>query len=178
MGTATHAGDFGGMRPGLERLWAERPGSFEVTLIGVDPDAPPGPYLTRLSPPAEAIPYARFVRWLRDQGPFDVGLAPLIHTPFNHAKSDIKLLDYLALGILPVVSDCPAYRADAETAEHAVLVENLVECWYEALIRIMDDPDAARAKALAGHDFVWQRRTAARTGAMMFDRLMALSGRG
>lgn len=41
----------------------------------------------------------------------DVGIAPLRDTPFNHAKSDIKLLEYSASGIPWVGSKLSAYEA-------------------------------------------------------------------
>lgn len=46
----------------------------------------------------------------------EIGVAPLSDTPFNHAKSDIKALEYSASGIPWVASDLPSYR-------------NLVEKW-------------------------------------------------
>lgn len=41
----------------------------------------------------------------------DVGLAPLRDTPFNHAKSEIKLLEYSACGIPWVASALPSYAS-------------------------------------------------------------------
>ncbi len=40
----------------------------------------------------------------------DVGIAPLSDTPFNHAKSDIKVLEYSASGIPWVASELPSYE--------------------------------------------------------------------
>ena len=40
----------------------------------------------------------------------DVGVAPLRDTPFNHAKSDIKLLEYSASGIPWIASSLSAYE--------------------------------------------------------------------
>jgi glycosyltransferase involved in cell wall biosynthesis len=40
----------------------------------------------------------------------DVGIAPLRDTPFNHAKSDIKLLEYSASGIPWIGSSLSAYE--------------------------------------------------------------------
>lgn len=39
----------------------------------------------------------------------EIGLAPLSDTPFNHAKSDIKALEYSASGIPWVASNLPSY---------------------------------------------------------------------
>ena len=175
MGTHTHAVDFALIRPALERLAAERPDAFEVTVIGVAPDLAPAPWLARVSPPADAIVYPRFVRWLRRQGPFDVGLAPLVETPFNRAKSDIKLLDYAALGLLPVVSDAPAYRHDARAADLIVVADGTTESWFAALQRIVDDPGAFRERAAALHTHLWTSRSISSQADAMMARLEALA---
>jgi hypothetical protein len=170
MGTNTHGPDFAVIRPALERLAAERPGQFELTLIGVSPDIENATWLYRQSPPAENIPYPRFVRWLRGQGPYDIGLAPLADTRFNSAKSDIKMLDYLGLGILPVVQDCPAYRLDSEAARVAVHASD----WFETLRGLIDDRDSARARAAPGQSWLWETRGVATIAARMVERLDAL----
>jgi glycosyltransferase involved in cell wall biosynthesis len=41
---------------------------------------------------------------------FDIGIVPLNDIPFNHAKSNIKGLEYVASGIPFVASDIPEYR--------------------------------------------------------------------
>jgi len=41
---------------------------------------------------------------------FDVGIVPLNDIPFNHAKSNIKGLEYMAAGIPFIASDLPEYR--------------------------------------------------------------------
>jgi hypothetical protein len=167
MGTNTHGADFALIRPALERLAAERPGQFELTLIGVSPDIENATWLYRQSPPAEHIPYARFARWLRAQGPYDVGLAPLADTRFNSAKSDIKLLDYLALGILPVVQDMAAYRLDPGTADVALHAAD----WFETLRSVIDDRDAARDRAVRGQHWLWENRAVAAIAPTMIGRL-------
>ena len=170
MGTATHGADFATIRPALDRLWAEREGRFDVTLVGIDPDIEPAPWLHRAAPPADAIAYPRFVRWLRRQGPFDIGLAPLADTRFNSAKSDIKLLDYLALGLLPVVQDRMAYRLDPEAGQVAVHAAD----WFATLLHLLDDPDAARIRTARGQSWLWEKRGVRSIAAQMVARLDAL----
>jgi len=170
MGTGTHGPDFQHIRPALDRLWAEREGTFDVTLIGIAADVEPAPWLHKVSPPANAIAYPRFVRWLRGQGPFDIGLAPLADTRFNRAKSDIKLLDYLALGLLPVVEDSPAYRLDPAMAGVAIHATD----WYETLRSLIDDRDAARRRTMPGTTLVWEKRAVASIAERMIARLECL----
>lgn len=170
MGTHTHGADLAHLRPALDALAAERPGAFDVTLIGVAADVAPAPWLARLAPDADAVSYPRFVRWLRAQGPFDVGLAPLAPSAFNAGKSDIKLLDYAALGLLPVVEDCAAYRGDPGWEGIAVHARD----WLATLRGVLDDRAAGRERARAAGERLWRDRAAADTGQRLLARLEAL----
>ena len=104
---------------------------------------------------------------MRAQGPYDVGLAPLADTRFNSAKSDIKLLDYLALGILPVVQDSAAYRLDPRSADVALRATD----WFETLRSVVDDRDAARDRAVRGQHWLWENRAVAAIAPTMIGRL-------
>lgn len=172
MGTHTHGPDFAMVRPALDQIYAERGDVFDVTVIGVDPDLLPAPWLRRLAPPAEAVSYPRFVRWLRGQGPFDLGLAPLADNPFNRCKSDIKALDYAALGILPLVSDGPAYRADPELARPILFAE--ADGWVDALRMVLDDRAGAAHRAKETQDHVRTKRSVSGMGPVLAERLEAL----
>ena len=172
MGTHTHGPDFAMIRPALDQLYAERGDAFDLTMIGVDPDIAPAPWLHRLAPPAEAVSYPRFVRWLRAQGPFDLGLAPLADNAFNRCKSDIKAIDYAALAILPLVSEGPAYRADPVLARHIVFAG--ADGWLDAFRSVFDDRPVAAARALAAQAHVRERRNVAGVAPMLVERLEAL----
>lgn len=171
MGTHTHGPDLAMIRPALDQLHAERGDVFDLTVIGVDPDLAPAPWLHRLAPPADAVSYPRFVRWLRGQGPFDLGLAPLADNAFNRCKSDIKALDYAALGILPLLSDGPAYRADPLLGRHALFAG--ADGWLDAIRSVLDDREGAARRAAAVEAHVWDRRVVARSAPMLVDRLEA-----
>ncbi len=172
MGTHTHGADLAMIRPALDQLYAERGGdAFDLTVIGIDPDLAPAPWLHRLAPPAEAVSYPRFVRWLRDQGPFDLGLAPLADNDFNRCKSDIKALDYAALGILPLLSDGPAYRADPELGRHALFAG--ADGWLDALRGIVDDRAGAAVRSAAVGNHIWAERAVAANAPLLAERLEA-----
>ena len=149
-------------------MWQERPGQFSMTLVGIMADPEPAPWLTHLMPPDDCRLYPRFVEWLRSLPPFDIGVAPLVDTPFNRVKSDIKLLDYSALGLASLVSDSPAYRADP------AFQSAIVGDWADALRQVIDDPESMRERARAASAHLWLNRTTPHTATMMLDRIEAL----
>jgi hypothetical protein len=77
---------------------------------GHDPDSPSFADITGI--PAHRVttspivPIHDYAAGLR----FDIGIVPLNNIPFNHAKSNIKGLEYAASGIPFVASDLPEYR--------------------------------------------------------------------
>ncbi len=83
--------------------------------------------------------YPDFMRWFGSTIRWDLGLAPLVDTPFTRCKSDIKFLDYGSCGIPGLFSNVEAYR---HTVQHGVtgwLVKNSVEAWRAALGVVVND---------------------------------------
>ena len=178
MGTTTHDGDFALIAPVLDRLHASHPGAFEVVMVGVGRGLPERPWMDVLKPPDGAYPH--FVPWLASQGPFDIGISPLVDSTFNRAKSDIKCLDYLALGARPVVSDVVPYRVP-ELDDLVDRVGNEPDHWYEVLVRLVDDRTQLRGDAdgrrAAGLAYVTTTRSADATAAHLRARIDALRAR-
>ena len=69
---------------------------------------------------------------------FDIGLAPLADSPFNRCKSHIRALEYMALGIPVVASDCPAYRDLVVDGVTGFLVNSDDE-WRARLTELIND---------------------------------------
>ena len=67
---------------------------------------------------------------------FDVGIVPLNDIPFNHAKSNIKGLEYVASGIPFVSSDLPEYRILHESGVGQLATTPLE--WKQALTPLLD----------------------------------------
>jgi hypothetical protein len=175
MGTTTHDGDFALIAPVLDRLHASRPGEFEVVMVGVGRGLPEKPWMDVLKPPDGAYPH--FVPWLAAQGPFDIGISPLVDSTFNRAKSDIKCLDYLALGARPVVSDVVPYQV-AELDGLVDRVDNDPDRWYAVLERLVDDREQLRTdvdgRRAAGLAYLTSTRSADATAAHLRRRIDAL----
>ena len=175
MGTATHEADFALILPALDRLAVELPGRFHLALVGAVRRAPKRRWLTRVSPPAGATVYPRFVRWLTREERFDLGLAPLVDNPFNWCKSDIKFLDYCGLGVLPILSDAPAYSGDAKTLALAVLATNTADGWHEALTRVLREPRAFAPRLAAAQAYLWAKRNVSGMAAQQLQLLRSVA---
>jgi Glycosyl transferase family 2/Methyltransferase domain/Glycosyl transferases group 1 len=172
-GTKTHGSDLGELLPTLDALAGEVP--FGLAVVGVAQEVPERPWLRRIRPGVDTL-YPRYARWLRQQSwAFDVGIAPLADTEFNRLKSDVKLLEYLALGLVPLVSDLDPYASS-----DVVLPEMMAttpDQWAERL-RLLATDDAALAEAttasLGRQELVWETRSAALTGETLANRLADL----
>ena len=104
-GGASHGTDIGVIAGHLRRFLDRFPG-WDAHLLGTD------------YRPTIKHPSARFTPWVNiaeDAAAyyraidFDIGLAPLHPTVFSRSKSAVKCLEYAALGIPVIASDCEAY---------------------------------------------------------------------
>jgi len=132
MGTATHDDDLALILPALDAVAQASP-NFKLSLVGITnkKDLTDGrPWLQVLDIPAKD--YVNFTQWLRSlSAKFDFAVAPLRETNFNSRKSDLKLLDYGALGLPVIASDVSVYRT--AKAPGVRLVSNTSTEWAYAL---------------------------------------------
>ena len=90
---------------------------------------------------------------------WDVGIAPLENTIFNRCKSDIKFLDYSALGFPGIYSRVPSYEGTVQHLETGYLVENTPSAWTEALDVLLANTDLRTQLALNAQEYVFSTRT-------------------
>lgn len=161
MGTATHDDDLEMIMPALEEVAYEHPGTFELTLIGVTDGVTETSWLKRIRQPKFGAMYPNFVRWFLKQGPFDIGLSPLRDTEFNRSKSDIKCLDYLAAGMVPMGSDITPYQGDISS--YIIRVPNTHKEWVEHLKTRVLHPREFRQQrnqiTYQARRYIWQHRS-------------------
>jgi hypothetical protein len=156
MGTRTHDQDFAFLRKVVSSLVLHRSVAIRLTVVGVC-QAPVGdaPWLDVRPPPAHVgASYPAFVHWLRQQGGFDLGVAPLLGGRFNDCKSAIKVLDYAALGLPTLASDVPAYAGLAAGGGMCLLAGN-EGAWCDMIVQLHAEPErlarvASRAASLVG----------------------------
>ena len=130
MGTVTHNEDFEMILPALKKLYRHYPDEFQLHMIGVAKKFEQFPWLVPHKP--DNALYPDFVKWFSNLPAFDVGISPLKDNKFNKSKSDIKCLDYLAIGTRPVVSNVPAYK-NPELDDLITRVDNTEEDWFNTL---------------------------------------------
>jgi len=163
MGTFSHDADLWMILQPLRAVLRQYQERIELQLVGGVADA-------ALVRAFEGLPvrvldvqghsgYPAFVRWMTYNLRWDLALAPLEDTPFTRCKSDLKFLDYSALGIPGLYSRVPVYADTVRHLETGGLADNTVEAWQEALERLVADGLLRRQLARNAYDYVWSQRT-------------------
>jgi len=84
--------------------------------------------------------YEEFIRKFYKMG-FDIGLAPLKNTIFHRSKTNNKYREYSGCGVAGVYSNVDVYSDCVDHDKNGLLVENTPEAWFEALDRLVAEPD-------------------------------------
>jgi len=114
-----------------------------------------------LDPGFSELKNYRFVKWsieseITDLGALDIGLMPVPKGTWEKGKVGFKAIQYSALQIPPVASSVGSGHEVVDHEKTGLVVENNESDWYEALERLLKNPDwaltlgkAARAKIIA-----------------------------
>jgi len=151
-GSRAHDEDFAHALPGLVAVLRERP---DTRLVVAGPVRLPdsarsvADRVLRLEP-------MTFGSYLRALASMDVSLAPLLPSPFNVFKSDIKLLEATLVGVPSVVS--PTVYGDS--AQHGVnaLVARTPSEWHDAVLSLLEDSPLGSALVDAARSTLAHRR--------------------
>ena len=144
MGTFTHDEDFLMILPALKAIHQRYPRRIEVQVVGVVRSEDTKRELQELPvryvyPRPEEHEYPLFMLWFTGHVHWDLAISPLRDTPFTRCKSDIKYLDYAAIGAAGIFSPSPAYTSTIHHKENGWIAENTPEAWEEALETLMQD---------------------------------------
>ena len=90
------------------------------------------------------IPYypmslSTFYDWLGKNSDWDIGIMPLVNTEFNKCKSELKYIEFSALGIPVVASDIDVYKEAIEEGVTGFLA-NTEDEWVDKLSLLIEDP--------------------------------------
>jgi glycosyltransferase involved in cell wall biosynthesis len=142
----------------IERLVSEQQ---HVTFVSVGID------LGIRSPRYRCHGFVPFRELAAIVGGFDIGVAPLLDSPFNRSRSDIKVKEYAAAGATWLASPVGPYRA-LGAAEGGQLIAD--RDWHAALTQLVED-DAVRAR-LTRQARAWARRQTIRTTAARWEAIL------
>lgn len=84
--------------------------------------------------------------------PFDIGIAPLNDLPFNHAKSWIKPLEYIAAGIPFVASKGREYKRLRDRYGVGRLANKMID--WRKHFNALSNPEVRQSEALANREAV------------------------
>jgi glycosyltransferase involved in cell wall biosynthesis len=162
MGTRTHDDDLMMIRQALRSVLARHSQSWEVRVVGALGDARLMAAFARLPArlggPAVKLTYPSFMAWAAEHMRWDIGIAPLVDNALTRCKSDMKYLDYGALGIPGIYSQVPPY-ATVRHRETGWLTPNTTEGWIEALEALIGDADLRSSLARNAHADVCASRS-------------------
>lgn len=143
-GGNSHAGDLRMIEPTLLEVLDARP-DFRLELCG------DGGWIERAThlKPVEITAYHQLI------SRFDIGLAPLEDNRFNRAKSDLKPLEYAAIGIPCIASKVGPYKG-LPHGDTCYLASNAKD-WRKYLLRLIDDERQRRAMGNRAREWASKR---------------------
>lgn len=108
---------------------------------------------------AEHRPFGPHAAWFADLPALDldIGLCPLLATPFNRHKSALKFYEYAVTGSVTLASDVTPYREEV-----SLLCANEPAAWCEAIERLLKDRVLRERELALQREFVLNERTIGR----------------
>ncbi len=179
MGTFTHDDDLLLVLPALKSICDRHAGQVEIQVIGVANRAETKSQLQALParfifPRIEEHEYPLFMLWFTGHVRWDIAISPLKNTPFNNCKSDVKFLDYAALGVAGVFSDSPAYASTVQNKQNGWLVENSTAAWEHAFETLIGDASLRHKLAVNASHYLYNDRILAHRAADLVSLLKSL----
>ncbi|HXK17589.1 MAG TPA: glycosyltransferase, partial [Polyangiaceae bacterium] len=137
MGSPTHHEDLQLILPAFARLRSKH--RVQLHTIGVTGAKTPEGFRPIVPPHPR---YDHFIAWFRSiVGHFDLAVAPLLDTPFNRCKSDLKFLEYAACGLPVVASRVVPYSLTVRDGEDGLLADNDEDSWFNAIESLVLQPE-------------------------------------
>lgn len=124
------------VRRAVERVAREVP----IRLIVIGAQAPAWEGVQSQSHAWSEEKEAEWIRWL------DIGIMPLVDTPFERGKCGLKLLQYMAAGVVPVASDVGGNRDIIRGGVDGFLCRTEEE-WVDSLLLLARDVSIRKGMA-------------------------------
>lgn len=183
MGTFTHDADLMMVLQALRTVLRRQSDSVQFQLVGgISTQAVVRSFqglpvqVMKVNPIDMAYP--NFVPWMIKNLSWDIAIAPLENTMFNRSKSDIKFLDYSALGIPGIYSRVPSYEGTVKHLETGYLAENTPAAWTDALDELLRNDDLRTRLAFNAREYVFSKRTLQHTAVSWREAILSILDTG
>jgi hypothetical protein len=88
------------------------------------------------------VPWPDYLQHLR-AGNYQIGLVPLLDTPFNRGRTGIKVFEIAAIGARGVVSRCPAHL-EHQHLPGIHLLDDSEDAWVERILKLANELGGCR----------------------------------
>ncbi|WP_409200105.1 glycosyltransferase domain-containing protein [Methanobrevibacter sp. DSM 116169] len=95
-------------------------------------------WINRIELPYYPMGLKTFYRWLEPKIDWDIGIVPLLPSEFNRSKSELKYIEFTALGIPTVSSDTDIYKHAISDGINGFFA-NTEEEWVEKIEKLILD---------------------------------------
>jgi glycosyltransferase involved in cell wall biosynthesis len=179
MGTHTHDSDLGMILQALRGTLRKHAGSVELQFIGCVADhavldAFAG-LRVKVLDVGDNVEYPAFARWMVKNVKWDLAIAPLEEDVFTRCKSDIKFLDYSAVGIAGIYSQGPVYGKTVRHLKTGYLADNNPESWSEGLELLLQDNSLRQSIAKKAQAYTFSERTLQHCAGNWRDAILSIS---
>lgn len=160
----------------MEKVLQEAGDWLSLTVVGGAPSGSIG-WCNHVTVPPASREYPQFARWLRSLGrSFDAVVLPLVDSPSNREKSDLKYLEAAAMGLPVLCSDVQAYSSVVDQ-QTGILVGPDVSDWVDALLALRGEPEKGAVIAQSGRRYVSQERLLEHHAGRLMDLLQTVLAR-
>ena len=97
-------------------------------------------FLNKFNLLPSSLPYCDFIKWIKNETKWDIGIAPLEDNNINKSKSNLKYLEYTALNIPGIYSDIGPYK-EIKLKKTGLVVNNNVKEWADAFINLIENEE-------------------------------------
>ncbi|MCK5640142.1 MAG: hypothetical protein KAJ19_05075 [Gammaproteobacteria bacterium] len=140
-GSATHTVDFAATLSALDAIMKKHPHVI-IRALGYFPDSIRKKYPNRITVRGWQ-PLHNYFNAIRQLN-IHIGIAPIDDIPFNHAKSNLKCMEYGTIRVPWVASKVGPYIEITEKSKGGLLVKNKHRDWEKALDKMVTMPHNQR----------------------------------
>lgn len=152
MGGGSHTSDLKYIQPVISKLFNRYGNKIKFIVWGLRPPKELLEHSQTKWVRVSSYSYEDFVNIFQGQQA-DIFIAPLVDNIFNRCKSEIKFLEYSALGSVTVASNLEPYNRIIKNGQNGFLASTL-EDWEDYIARLIDNPRLRFEMALKAQETV------------------------